>query len=475
MRKKKLPILESVQFTDCGAKGVGVARLADGPVVFAKGVIPGDVAHVRVVRKKKSFIETKVMELVTPSPDRITPPCQHFEVCGGCSWQMLPYDKQLFFKEKEVMNNLKRLGHIEVQEYLPIKGSSKTYHYRNKMEYSFSAMRWLTDAEVASDKNFSDRNALGFHVPGMWDKVIDIETCHLQADPGNAIRNFVRNFSEQHGFTYFHPRERQGWLRSITLRNTTTGEWMVNVQFFYEDVPNRILLLDALAEAFPEITSLMYVVNEKANDTIYDQDVICYKGQPYITEEMPSYFASGQTLKFRIGPKSFYQTNPEQAVTLYHTALEMAGIQPHHTVYDLYTGTGTIALFLSQYAKKVVGIEGVPEAIEDAKSNAALNGITKAHFFAGDMRHVLTQEFIATHGQPDVIVTDPPRDGMHKDVVARLLESGAQTIVYVSCNSATQARDLDLMREKYAVEKSCAVDMFPQTFHIENIVKLVRK
>jgi 23S rRNA (uracil1939-C5)-methyltransferase len=474
MRKKKVQILEDITFTDAGARGVGVARLPDGPVLFTKGVIPGDVARVRVTRKKKAYLEAQLLEVTTPSPDRVAPVCAHFGTCGGCSWQMLPYEKQLEYKANEVRNNLIRIGKVTPETWLPIKGSEKVLHYRNKMEYSFSALRWLTDEEVKSDTNFENRDALGFHVPGMWDKVIDIETCWLQEAPANDIRNFVRQHAKAHDLSFFHPRERTGWLRSLTIRNTTSGEWMVLLQLHYEDKEARETLLDALHETFPQITSLMYVVNEKANDTIYDQQVICYKGLPYITETMPAYFESGAKLQFRIGPKSFYQTNPEQAVTLYHTALEMAEIAPHHTVYDLYTGTGTIALFMSKKAQKVIGIEGVPEAIEDAKVNAALNGIENAQFFAGDMRHVLTADFFEQHGKPDVIITDPPRDGMHKDVVARIAESGAPTVIYISCNSATQARDLEMLKDTYRVVSSCAVDMFPQTFHIENIVKLQR-
>jgi 23S rRNA (uracil1939-C5)-methyltransferase len=472
MNKRKIQILEDVPFTDAGARGVGVARLPEGQVLFAKGVIPGDVARVRVVKKKKSYLEGQVLAVTAPSPDRIEAPCAHFGTCGGCSWQMLPYTKQLEYKAREVQNNLIRIGKVTPDTWLTIKGSEKQYAYRNKMEYSFSALRWLSDEEVKSGATFDQRDALGFHVPGMWDKVIDINHCLLQAEPANSIRNFVRDYALKNSLSFFHPRERQGFLRSLTLRNTTTGEWMVLLQFHYEDIDARTALLDAIAAKFPEITSLQYVINEKANDTIYDQEVICYKGLPYITETMPAYFEAGQQLAFRIGPKSFYQTNPEQAVTLYHAALEMAGIESHHTVYDLYTGTGTIALFMSRKAHKVIGIEGVPEAIEDAKINAQLNGIDNTHFFAGDMRKVLTEAFFAQHGAPDVIVTDPPRDGMHKDVVERLTQSGAPIIIYISCNSATQARDLELLRDHYKVASSLAVDMFPQTFHIENIVKL---
>ncbi|MCH8554249.1 MAG: 23S rRNA (uracil(1939)-C(5))-methyltransferase RlmD [Schleiferiaceae bacterium] len=467
--------MENLLFTDAGAKGVGVAKTEEGQVVFAKGVVPGDVATVRITRKKKAYLEGKLMEITQPSDMRITPQCAHFGVCGGCSWQMLPYDKQLAFKEKEVINNLKRLGHVTPNEVVPIKGSKEIYNYRNKMEFSFSALRWLTEDEVQSGEDFTNRNALGFHVPGMWDKVIDIDTCHLMRDPSNAIRNFVRDFALEHDLSFYHPRERQGWLRSLTLRNTTTEQWMVMVQFFYEDVENREKLLKAIAERFPEITSLLYVVNEKANDTIYDQTVHCFAGADHVVEQMPSFFQEGKALHFKVGPKSFYQTNPEQAVTLYHTALAFAELKGDEVVYDLYTGTGTIALFLAQKAGKVIGIESVPEAIADAKINAAMNGIENATFFAGDMRFELTEALFKKHGYPDVIVTDPPRDGMHKDVVARILESGAHTIVYVSCNSATQARDLELLSAKYIIEKSCAVDMFPQTFHIENIVKLTKK
>jgi len=378
------------------------------------------------------------------------------------------YEHQLFYKQQEVENNLKRLGKIELPEMTPILGSKDIYFYRNKMEFSFSDSRWLTLDEIRSNEDFNDKEALGFHIPGMWDKILDIKKCHLQADPSNSIRNFVKQFSIENDLSFFNTREQRGLLRTLMIRTSSIGEIMVLVQFFSDEKEKRELLLDNLADKFPEITSLQYVVNPKGNDTIYDQDVICYKGRDHIFEEM-------EGLKFKINAKSFYQTNSEQAFELYKITRDFAGLTGKELVYDLYTGTGTIAQFIAKNAAKVVGIEAVPVAIEDAKENAKRNNIENTEFFAGDMRKVFTSEFIKQHGHPDVIVTDPPRDGMHKDVVAQIIGILPQRIVYVSCNSATQARDLALLDEHYKVTRVQPVDMFPQTFHVENVVCLEKR
>ncbi|WP_452600434.1 23S rRNA (uracil(1939)-C(5))-methyltransferase RlmD, partial [Pontimicrobium sp. MEBiC01747] len=423
--------------------------------------VPGDVVDVQTFKKRKAYYEGKAIAFHKLSDKRVTPACEHFGTCGGCKWQDMGYEHQLFYKEKEVTNNLTRIGHIELPEVTPILGSKAQYFYRNKMEFSFSDSRWLTIEEVQSDEDLGDRNALGFHIPGMWDKILDIKTCHLQADPSNAIRNAVKEFAIKNELEFFNTRNQTGLLRTMMIRTASTGDIMVMIQFFKEDKVKRELLLDFLANTFPEITSLQYVINSKANDTIYDQDVICYKGQDHIFEEM-------EGLKFKINAKSFYQTNSEQAYELYKLTRDCAGLTGDELVYDLYTGTGTIAQFVSKNAKKVVGVESVPDAITAAKENALLNGIDNVDFYVGDMKNVFNQEFINTHGQPDVIITDPPRDGMHKDVVQQILNVAPKKIVYVSCNSATQARDLALMDATYKVTKTQAVDMFPQTHHVEN-------
>jgi 23S rRNA (uracil1939-C5)-methyltransferase len=378
------------------------------------------------------------------------------------------YEHQLYYKQKEVTNNLTRIGHIELPEITPILGASSPYFYRNKMEFSFSDSRWLTQEEVQSDADLGDRNALGFHIPGMWDKILDIKKCHLQADPSNAIRNAVKQFALDNDFEFFNTRNQTGLLRTMMIRTSSTGDVMVVIQFFKEDKAKRVLLLDFLAETFPQISSLQYIINEKANDTIYDQEVICYKGEDHIFEQM-------EGLKFKINAKSFYQTNSDQAFELYKITRDLAGLTGNELVYDLYTGTGTIAQFVAKQAKKVIGVEAVPDAITAAKENAQLNDINNVEFFVGDMKHVFNDEFITAHGHPDVIITDPPRDGMHKDVVQQILNIAPKKVVYVSCNSATQARDLELMDAMYKVTKTQAVDMFPQTFHVENVVLLEKR
>jgi 23S rRNA (uracil1939-C5)-methyltransferase len=464
-RNKRKQVFTNVEVVDAGAKGKTIARAADGKVIFLPNAVPGDVVDVQTFKKRKAYYEGKATVFHKLSDKRVTPACEHFGTCGGCKWQDMGYEHQLFYKEKEVTNNLTRIGHIELPEVTPILGAAEQYFYRNKMEFSFSDSRWLTIEEVQSDEDLGDRNALGFHIPGMWDKILDVKKCHLQADPSNAIRNAVKAFAIENELEFFNTRNQTGLLRTMMLRTSSTGDIMVMIQFFKEDKQKRELLLDFLAETFPEITSLQYVINSKANDTIYDQDVICYKGQDHIFEEM-------EGLKFKINAKSFYQTNSDQAYELYKLTRECADLSGDELVYDLYTGTGTIAQFVAKKAKKVVGVESVPDAITAAKENAQLNGIDNVSFFVGDMKNVFNQEFINTHGQPDVIITDPPRDGMHKDVVQQILNVAPKRVVYVSCNSATQARDLALMDAVYKVTKTQAVDMFPQTHHVENIVVL---
>lgn len=467
-KKKENIVFENVVIIDAGAKGVSVAKAPEGQVIFVPNVVPGDVVDVKTFKKRKSYFEGKAIRFHQYSPDRVEPVCQHFGDCGGCKWQNMTYEKQLFYKNQEVYNNLKRIGKVELPEFEPILGSKKQFFYRNKMEFSFSDSRWITEKEIAEIENINRENALGFHIPKMWDKILDIEKCHLQQDPSNDIRNEIKRFATENALTFFNARNQSGLLRTLMIRTTSIGEIMVLIQFFEDDPKKRELLLNFVADHFPEITSLQYVVNSKGNDTIYDQDVILYKGRDYILEEM-------EGLSFSINAKSFYQTNSEQAYELYKITRDFAGLTGNELVYDLYTGTGTIAQFVSKQAKKVVGVEAVPAAIEDAKVNAKRNNITNCEFFVGDMKNVFNDEFISTHGHPDVIITDPPRDGMHKDVVEQILKIAPQKVVYVSCNSATQARDLALMDEQYKVTRVRPVDMFPQTHHVENVVLLERR
>jgi 23S rRNA (uracil1939-C5)-methyltransferase len=467
-RNSKRKIFEALEVIDAGAKGKTVAKAPDGKVVFLPNAVPGDIVDVQTFKKRKAYYEGKATKFHKLSNKRVTPECEYFGTCGGCKWQDMGYEHQLFYKQKEVVNNLTRIGHLNLPEITPILGSKTQYFYRNKMEFSFSDSRWLTLEEIQSDDDLGDRNALGFHIPGMWDKILDIDKCHLQRDPSNAIRNAVKQFAIAHQLEFFNARNQTGLLRTMMIRTSSTGDIMVLVQFFKENIEKRELLLDFIAETFPEITSLQYVINGKGNDTIYDQDVILYKGQDHIFEEM-------EGLRFKINAKSFYQTNSEQAYELYKITRDFADLKGDELVYDLYTGTGTIAQFVAKNAKKVVGVESVPDAIVAAKENAQLNNINNVEFFVGDMKQVFNTEFITTHGQPDVVITDPPRDGMHKDVVAQLLHIAAKKVVYVSCNSATQARDLALMSDMYKVTKVQPVDMFPQTFHVENVVLLEKK
>lgn len=467
-KRTKKQAFTNIEVLDAGAKGKTIAKAPDGKVIFLSNTVPGDIVDVQTFKARKAYYEAKATTFHKRSEKRVTPACEHFGVCGGCKWQDMGYEHQLYYKQKEVTNNLTRIGHIELPEVTPILGSEKQYFYRNKMEFSFSDSRWLTQEEVQSGADLGDRNALGFHIPGMWDKILDIKTCHLQANPSNAIRNAVKQFALDNHFEFFNTRNQTGLLRTMMIRTTTTGEVMVVIQFFKEDKEKRELLLDYLAETFPQITSLQYIINSKANDTIYDQDVICYKGKDHIFEDM-------EGLKFKINAKSFYQTNSEQAYELYKITRNFAGLKGDELVYDLYTGTGTIAQFVSKQAKKVIGVESVPDAIAAAKENAQLNSIDNVEFYVGDMKLVFNDAFINQHGQPDVIITDPPRDGMHKDVVQQILNIAPKKVVYVSCNSATQARDLELMDAMYKVTKTQAVDMFPQTFHVENVVLLEKR
>jgi len=466
-KRKQLPLLEAVEITGVAAEGKAIAKI-DGMAVFVPFAVPGDVVDIQLTRKKNSFAEGRIVQFRSLSGVRSEPFCRHFGVCGGCKWQMLPYSEQLRYKQQQVTDNLTRIGKVELPAITPILGAPKTTFYRNKMEYTFSNRRWLTEEEVSSEREFTQMDALGFHIPGMFDKVLDIEKCWLQDDLANQIRNSVRSFCLTHDFSFFDLRNQHGLMRTLLIRNSSIGEWMVIVVFYEDDTEKREKLMDFIAGTFPQITSLLYIVNRKANDTITDQEVVTWKGRDYIVEEM-------EGLQFRIGPKSFYQTNSEQAHHLYEVARSFAQLSGGELVYDLYTGTGTIANFVARNAKKVIGIEYVEEAIADARINAEINGIDNTLFFAGDMKDVLTAAFIAEHGHPDVIITDPPRAGMHDDVVAAILLAEPERIVYVSCNPATQARDLNLLDSRYRVTRVQPVDMFPHTHHVENVVLLEKR
>ena len=475
-KKKTLPLLENITITDFAAEGKALARV-DDMVVFVPWAVPGDVCDLQVRKKKHSFMEAEIVRLHTPSPIRIQPFCEHFGTCGGCKWQQLPYEEQLKMKQQQVFDQLTRIGKIELPVFHPILGSVKTKEYRNKLDFGCSNRRYLTNEEIASGKEFA-RDAIGFHITGAFDKILPIEKCWLMDDLHNQIRNEVRDYAIENGLTFFDLRQQVGLLRDIIIRNSNTGEWLVIVQFHYDeegDEQRAKGLLQHLADKFPQITALMYLNNQKCNDTIGDQDILTFKGNDHIYETM-------EDLRFKVGPKSFYQTNTEQAYHLYSVARDFAFSENSENsenskplVYDLYTGTGTIANFVAKKARKVIGIEYVPEAIEDAKINSEINHIDNTLLFAGDMKDILTDDFIAEHGRPDVIITDPPRAGMHPDVVKTILRAAPQRIVYVSCNPATQARDLQELDADYRVVEVQPVDMFPHTPHVENVVLLTKR
>lgn len=464
---KKNQVLEGIEIVDIADQGKGVAKV-DGLVCFVSHAIPGDKVDAQVIKKKKSFLEARLLNIQTPSEDRVEPFCSHFGVCGGCKWQHMDYKAQLRFKHSHVYNALSRIAHLDIEGCMePILPSKNTQYYRNKLEYTFSNKRWFVDKPVEGKQDASS-NALGFHVPGRFDKIIGIEHCYLQRDPSNSIRNGVYEYAEKAGISFYDLRRHEGALRNLIIRTSSTGEIMVVVVFAYPEENQIDLLMGYVQENFPEITSLQYVINQKKNDTIFDQEVHVYHGQDCIYEQM-------EGLRFKISVKSFYQTNSEQAYELYKIVREFAGLKGDELVFDLYTGAGTIAQFVAREAKHVVGIEYVESAIEDAKENAKLNGITNAEFFSGDMKDVLTAEFVEEHGKPDVIITDPPRAGMHPMVVERILEIASPKVVYVSCNPSTQARDLEVLSSLYEVERVKPVDMFPHTQHIENVVLLKLK
>ena len=464
-KRKELPLLENITITGVAAEGNSITRVND-LVVFVPYGAPGDVVNVKLDKKKHSYAEGHIESFVKPSEIRVEPRCEHFTICGGCRWQHLPYDYQIRCKQQQVQDALTRIAHIPLPEISPILGSDKIWEYRNKMEYTFSNKCWLTFEQLRSGEEFPDRDAAGFHIPGAFDKVLDIKKCHLQDDLSNRLRLFVKDYGKQHGLPFYDLRAQQGLLRTMMIRIASTGEIML-VMVFGEDNREEIKkLMDALRQEFPQITSLLYVINTKMNDTITDQEILLHSGKEYIEEEM-------EGLRFRVGPKSFYQTNSLQAYELYKVVRDFAELQGDELVYDLYTGTGTIANFVARRARKVIGIEYVPEAIEDAKVNSAVNGIDNTLFYAGDMKDVLNDEFIRRHGKPDVMIVDPPRAGMHGDVVDVILRTESPRLVYVSCNPATQARDLALLAAKYKVTRIQPVDMFPHTHHVENVVQMV--
>jgi 23S rRNA (uracil1939-C5)-methyltransferase len=465
-KKINFEILENIRIEEMVAEGKCLAR-HENMVIFVGGVAPGDVVDLRITRKKKSFMEAEAVKFHAYSEVRVQPFCEHFGTCGGCKWQHIGYDTQLYYKQKQVQDNLERIGKVPLPAFDPILGSAKDKFYRNKLEFTFSNYGWLTNEQVKSGEAH-ERRALGFHMPGRFDKILDIQNCYLQPEPSNSIRLAVRDYARANNLVFFDKLRMNGWLRNVIIRTANTGELMVIVQVYHEDHEALTGLLDHLATTFPEITSLQYVVNGKGNETFHDLEVVCYKGLPYILEEM-------EGIRFRVGPKSFYQTNGDQAYELYRLTREFAGLTGTELVYDLYTGAGTIANFVARQSREVIGIEYVPSAIEDAKINSQINEITNTTFYAGDMKDILSDELIARHGRPDVVITDPPRAGMHEDVVAKLLQVHASRIVYVSCNPATQARDLELLSEKYDVARVQPVDMFPQTHHVENIVLLTAK
>lgn len=465
--KRKRYLLEKIEVTGYAAEGKSLAKI-DGKVIFIEGAVPGDIVNVFVSKDKKEWAEGKATYIHEYSKERVASFCQHFGICGGCKWQMLPYEKQLVYKQQEVAQNFRRIGKVDMPEMLPIVGADETQHYRNKLEFTFSNKRYLTEAEIKKDDVVPQENALGFHVPRIFDKIIDIKECFLMDEVNNTIRNSVRDFAKENDYTFYDIKQHTGWLRNIIIRYCTTGELMVNICLGYEDEAATKRLLDHLLLKVPAITTLLYTINTKWNDSIYDLTPQVYFGKGFVEELLEEY-------RFKIGPKSFFQTNTQQAEKLYSITRDFAGLSGKETVYDLYCGTGSIGIFVSKFAKKVIGVEVIAEAIEDAKVNAAINNITHAEFFAGDVIKICDDDFFAKHGRPDVIITDPPRAGMHEKLTAKLLEIAAPKIVYVSCNTATQARDINLLSEKYSIEKIQPVDMFPHTHHIECVVLLTLK
>lgn len=469
-KKKSLPVLENITITDYAAEGKALARVNE-LVVFVPFAVPGDVVDLQVRRKKHSYCEAEIIRFIKYSERRVKPFCQHFGICGGCKWQNIPYDEQLRMKQKQVYDQLTRIGKVNLPEFNQILGSVKTQGYRNKLEFGCSNRRWLTQEEIASGSDFTQMNAVGFHITGAFDKILPIEKCWLMDDLQNKIRNAIRDYAYEHDIVFYDIRKQCGLLRDIMVRNSDTGEWMVLIQFHYEKDEDEVIaknLLQHIADSFPEITSLLYVNNQKGNDTFNDLNIEVFKGNDYIYETMDG-------LTFKVGAKSFYQTNTKQAYHLYSVVRDFANLTGNELVYDLYTGTGTIANFVSRYAKRVIGIEYVPEAIEDAKINSEINNISNTLFFAGDMKDILTESFISENGTPDIIITDPPRAGMHPDVVQTIIKTAPKRIVYVSCNPATQARDLSLLDDLYEVVAVQPVDMFPHTPHVENVVLLNRR
>lgn len=472
-RKQKNIVLEKLLVEDYAAEGKSLARL-DGKVIFIEGVVPGDVVDVRLGRNKKDWAEGKPVKFHSYSATRVPPFCQHFGSCGGCQWQMLPYEQQLKYKERQVRDNLQRIGKVPLPELMPIAGAPETTYYRNKIEYTFGNKRYLTRAELDMPDVSAQQDVAGFHARGLFDKIVDIETCYLQAEPTNGIRLAIRDFARANGYTFYDIREHAGLLRTMQIRLCTSGEIMVNIVFGENDVEKREAILRHVDALFPEITTLLYTINLKRNDSIHDLEPIAWKGKGYVNEYLYPAGAAGP-LVFKIGPKSFFQTNTRQGEQLYRITAEYAELTGRETVYDLYCGTGSIGIFVSNHAKKIVGVEVIDAAIADAKENAALNGLQEAAFFAGDVIEICNDEFFAAHGRPDVIITDPPRAGMHEKLVRKILDMEAPVVVYVSCNPATQARDLGLLAEKYDVTRIQPVDMFPHTLHIENVVQLKLK
>ena len=468
MKRKKNQILENIKLLSAGAKGVSVGKTEEGKTVLVSGAVPGDLVNVRVKKAKSNYFEGEAVEILEYSKDRVEPRCVHFGTCGGCKWQNIAYEKQLEFKHNEVLNNITRIGGVSGFETMPILGSEEQYFYRNKMEFSFSNARWLTKYEISSEENFGNKDALGFHIPGMWSKILDLKECFLQEDPSNQIRLAVKKYAVENGLEFYDVKAQEGFLRTLMLRQNSAGEWMVLFQLYKEMKNERTQLFDFLLENFPQIKTLVFAINPKGNDSIYDLDIQTYFGEGFLYEEMDG-------LRFKIGPKSFFQTNYRQALELYRRTLEFAELTGDQVVYDLYTGTGTIAQYVARNAKQVIGIEAVQEAIDAAIEHAELNGLHNTTFFAGDMKNVFNDEFLENHPKADVLITDPPRDGMHQKVVEQILKLSPERIVYVSCNSATQARDIALLKEDYNLVKILPVDMFPQTHHVENIALLLKK